>query len=81
VSSRAPPPGDGPPRHIHYGSDELFYVVEGEFLFLVGERLESVSAGTYGFVPKGNGPRLRGGRDRAGKVTYGFRLKGPGASR
>ena len=46
-------PGDGPPRHVHYGSDELFYVLEGEFLFLVGERQEQVSAGTYVFVPRG----------------------------
>jgi mannose-6-phosphate isomerase-like protein (cupin superfamily) len=46
-------PGDGPPRHVHYGSDELFYVLEGEFLILVGERQESVSAGTYVFVPRG----------------------------
>ena len=46
-------PGDGPPRHVHYGSDELFYVLEGEFLFLVGERQESVSAGTCVFVPRG----------------------------
>ena len=47
------PPGDGPPRHIHYRSDELFYILEGDFLFLVGERQESVSAGTYVFVPRG----------------------------
>ena len=46
-------PGDGPPRHVHYGSDELFYLLEGEFLVLVGERQESVSAGTYAFVPRG----------------------------
>jgi quercetin dioxygenase-like cupin family protein len=46
-------PGDGPPRHVHYGSDELFYLLEGEFLVLVGERQESVSAGTYVFVPRG----------------------------
>jgi len=26
--------GPGPPRHVHHGSDELFYVLEGEFLFL-----------------------------------------------
>jgi len=25
--------GYGPPRHVHYRSDELFYVPEGEFLF------------------------------------------------
>ena len=47
------PPGDGPPRHIHYGSDEMFHILEGEFLFLVGDRQESVSAGTYVFVPRG----------------------------
>jgi quercetin dioxygenase-like cupin family protein len=46
-------PGDGPPRHVHYGSDELFYLLEGEFLVLVWERQESVSAGTYVFVPRG----------------------------
>jgi mannose-6-phosphate isomerase-like protein (cupin superfamily) len=46
-------PGDGPPRHVHYGSDELFYLLEGEFLILVGERQQSVSAGTYVFVPRG----------------------------
>ena len=31
-------PGDGPPRHVHYGSDELFYLLEGELLILVGQR-------------------------------------------
>ena len=46
-------PGDGPPRHVHHGSDELFYILEGEFLILVGERQESVSTGTYVFVPRG----------------------------
>ena len=46
-------PGDGPPRHVHHSNDELFYVLEGEFLFLVGERQESVSAETCVFVPRG----------------------------
>jgi quercetin dioxygenase-like cupin family protein len=46
-------PGDGPPRHVHRSNDELFYVLEGEFRFLVGERQESVSAGTFVFVPRG----------------------------
>jgi mannose-6-phosphate isomerase-like protein (cupin superfamily) len=44
-------PGDGPPRHVHHGSDELYYLLEGEFRILVGERQERVSAGTYVFVP------------------------------
>jgi quercetin dioxygenase-like cupin family protein len=47
------PPGSGPPRHVHHGSDEVFYVLEGEFLFLVGERRVSAPPGTFVFVPRG----------------------------
>jgi quercetin dioxygenase-like cupin family protein len=46
-------PGYGPPRHVHRSHDELFYVLEGEFLFLVGERQVSGSPGTFVFVPRG----------------------------
>ena len=46
-------PGYGPHRHIHRSHDELFYVLEGEFLFLVGERQISGSPGTFVFVPRG----------------------------
>ena len=59
--------GDGPPRHVHYGSDELFYILEGEFLFLVGERQASVSAGTYVFealFPLPESPRWLLAKDR-----------------
>jgi len=70
------PPGDGPPRHIHYGSDELFYLLEGEFLFLVGERLESVSTGTYVFVPRGTVHAYKAvGTERGGCLW----LSSPGA--
>ena len=40
------PPGFGPPRHIHYGCDELFYVLEGEFDFLLGDRIVRAAPGT-----------------------------------
>ena len=46
-------PGTGPPRHIHRSHDELFYVLEGEFLFLVGERRVSALPGTFVFIPRG----------------------------
>ncbi|MDQ3589272.1 MAG: cupin domain-containing protein [Actinomycetota bacterium] len=47
------PPGTGPPRHFHHSCDELFYVLEGEFLFLVGERQVSALPGTFVFIPRG----------------------------
>jgi quercetin dioxygenase-like cupin family protein len=47
------PPGAGPPRHIHHGADELFYVLEGQFQFLAGERVASAPPGTFVFIPRG----------------------------
>jgi mannose-6-phosphate isomerase-like protein (cupin superfamily) len=47
------PPGFGPPRHIHHHSDELFYVLEGEFQFLLGEWLVHAPAGSFVFIPRG----------------------------
>ena len=47
------PPGTGPSRHIHHSCDELFYVLEGEFLFLVDERQVSALSGTFVFIPRG----------------------------
>jgi quercetin dioxygenase-like cupin family protein len=47
------PPGYGPPRHIHRSHDELFYVLEGEFLFLVGESHVSALPGSFVFIPRG----------------------------
>ncbi len=43
----------GTPLHIHWETDESFYVLEGTFAFQAGERTFEGSAGTYVFVPKG----------------------------
>src|ERR671913_78250 len=43
----------GPPLHIHATTDEAFYVVEGTFGFLAGERTFEGGAGAFVFVPKG----------------------------
>lgn len=47
------PAGFGPPRHIHHSHDELFYVLEGEFLFAVGDQQTSATAGAFVFIPRG----------------------------
>jgi mannose-6-phosphate isomerase-like protein (cupin superfamily) len=71
------PPGFGPPRHIHHSSDELFYVLAGEFLFLVGERLVRAGAGAFVFIPRGtvHAPKVVG--PEAGKVISAFIPGGP----
>ena len=40
-------PGGGPPPHIHHHEDEIFWLVEGEYEFLVGERTIRASAGSW----------------------------------
>jgi mannose-6-phosphate isomerase-like protein (cupin superfamily) len=47
------PPGEGPAPHVHHGSDELFYVLEGLMRFRVGEREVEAGAGAFVFVPRG----------------------------
>ncbi|MGI9013448.1 MAG: cupin domain-containing protein [Phycisphaerales bacterium] len=43
-------PGDGPPRHVHEREDELFYILEGEFVFEVGDEGESITARAGDFL-------------------------------
>ena len=45
--------GNGPPPHIHKDESEAFYILEGEFDVLVGERTVRAPASAFVFVPKG----------------------------
>ena len=45
-------PKGGPPLHIHPFQDEWFYVVEGAYLFQVGEEKFSLKAGDTIFLPR-----------------------------
>lgn len=65
-------PGYGPPRHIHRSHDELFYVLEGEFLFLVGERQVSASPGSFVFVPRGTVHAAKATGAEPGKVLIAY---------
>jgi mannose-6-phosphate isomerase-like protein (cupin superfamily) len=41
----------GPARHLHYDQEEWFYILEGEFLFEVGEQRFHLSPGDSLLVP------------------------------
>jgi quercetin dioxygenase-like cupin family protein len=47
-------PQVGPPPHIQHREDECFYVLEGEYEFLVEGRTLRMPAGSLLYVPKGN---------------------------
>ena len=47
-------PGAGPPPHVQHREDEAFYVLEGEYEFLVEGRTINAGSGSLIYVPKGN---------------------------
>ena len=50
VASR---PGTGPPRHVQHREEEAFWVLEGEYEFLIEGLTLTASAGALIYVPKG----------------------------
>ncbi|GAB3897172.1 hypothetical protein GCM10029964_079620 [Kibdelosporangium lantanae] len=46
-------PGEGPGEHVHTREHELWYVLDGEFRFLLGETLVHQATGGLAFGPRG----------------------------
>jgi uncharacterized cupin superfamily protein len=63
----APYPGDQAPPHVHHGSDEAFYVLDGELEVLEGDQRRILTTGELAFI-------------RAGTV-HTFANRGPAATR
>ena len=42
----------GPPLHLHQSQDEVFYVIEGEFLIQVGDEQFNAKSGDIIFAPR-----------------------------
>lgn len=42
----------GPPLHVHYETDESFYVVEGHLLIQVGEERHDLGPGCFAWLPR-----------------------------
>jgi quercetin dioxygenase-like cupin family protein len=47
------PSGTVTPMHLHYDSDEVTYVLSGEFTFKIGEEVTVGGPGTCAFMPRG----------------------------
>jgi quercetin dioxygenase-like cupin family protein len=73
----------GPPRHIHPNQDEWFYVIEGEFLFEVGDDRVTLRPGDCILAPRNlphawafvgnNGGKMLISYTPAGKMEAFFR--------
>jgi quercetin dioxygenase-like cupin family protein len=49
----AAPTGTGTPMHLHHESDEVTYVLSGEFTFKIGDTITVGGPGTCAFTPRG----------------------------
>jgi len=45
-------PGEGPPDHVHFNQDEVFFIVDGTYQLTVGDRTATVGPGTIVFIPR-----------------------------
>ena len=61
-------PGAGPPPHVHHREDESFYVLEGDYEFLIGRETLRVGAGSLLYVPKGTLHAHRGVGEGVGRM-------------
>ena len=49
----APPPAPAAPIHRHLDADEMLYILDGNFEFVIGERREPAPTGASIFIPRG----------------------------
>ena len=45
-------PGEGPPDHVHFGQEEVFYILEGTYELTVDGQTTTAGAGTIVFIPR-----------------------------
>jgi mannose-6-phosphate isomerase-like protein (cupin superfamily) len=64
------PAGDtgGPQAHLHRDADEMFYVLEGEYRFQLGDRVVDAPRGTFVFIPRGTPHAFRNKGAETGRM-------------
>jgi quercetin dioxygenase-like cupin family protein len=65
-------PGGGPPPHVHDNEEETFYVLDGVFDILIGDRFVRAERGAFALVPRGTVHRFRCSGDRPGRLLILF---------
>jgi quercetin dioxygenase-like cupin family protein len=45
-------PGEGPPDHVHFSQEEIFFILEGSYELTVGGQTSTAGAGTIVFIPR-----------------------------
>jgi quercetin dioxygenase-like cupin family protein len=67
--------GRGTPLHVHYFQDEIFYIINGEYYFQVGDSKHKLTTGDYIFLPR-KVPHAWTQVSEKGKMTITFQPAG-----
>jgi mannose-6-phosphate isomerase-like protein (cupin superfamily) len=70
------PPNGGPPLHIHLREDEVWYVLEGDYRFKLGEAMFGVSQGDMVFGPRGTPHGFQNVGDTPGRLLVFYTPSG-----
>jgi mannose-6-phosphate isomerase-like protein (cupin superfamily) len=46
-------PGEGPPDHVHFNQEEMFFIVEGTYELTIDSRTSTAGPGAIVFIPRG----------------------------
>ena len=63
---------EGPPPHIHHNEDEMFYVLEGEVDFQIGERSVRAAAGSFLLAPRDVAHSFKMAADEPARILVMF---------
>lgn len=66
------PAGGGTPLHIHRTSDELIYVLSGEFTFKIEDHLSKHGPGTWVFIQRGIPHAWKNSGTESGRAFFVF---------
>ena len=56
-------PGEGPPDHVHFSQEEVFFILEGSYELTVGDQTATAGPGTIVFIPRNVVHRFKNGGD------------------
>ena len=57
-------PGEGPPDHVHFSQEEIFFIVDGTYELTAGDQTSTIGSGTVVFIPRNVVHRFRNVGDR-----------------
>ena len=45
-------PGEGPPDHVHFSQEEMFFILEGTYELTIAGETSTVGPGTIAYIPR-----------------------------